>query len=360
MDEHIKTITVERPTGPRIAPEQPVSVGQLVVSKSKSVAKSVGAVAALSIAVLAKYKWAISGSAIMAVTTHLIVASTMMGMIGDKKPAPPASYTGPGDVQSGGIAFWSCRAFSQAKAGTKAYRLIRASDSTQTDINSLASGLCDTSTPTTFCTSTTCKYVTWYDQSGAGACSGACDLTQSTDADRFVWQASVKNGWPCAASTRTSTQEMTTPSVGTALTTFGFLTMGERTGSTSLQSNAIAGVGTGFGAGIFWSAATNSISAFNGGTITDNTHSADSVFHNIIGSFSNGSGSQFIQIDGNTAVTGAAGGNGVSGLLSLGDNGAVGLDGFFCEAGVWNVFMTTTQAGSVNSNVHDASFGWNF
>jgi hypothetical protein len=65
-------------------------------------------------------------------------------------PLSGGSYTGPGDVVSGASAFWSCRAYSAAKAGTKAYRIVCASDSTQTDISSLANGPCDTTTPATF------------------------------------------------------------------------------------------------------------------------------------------------------------------------------------------------------------------
>src|SRR5258708_3584367 len=72
------------------------------------------------------------------------------------RPAGAAAYQGPGDLSIGTFStFWSCRAFSLAKAGTKAYQLKRASDSTTQDINSLGSGLCDTTSPATFCNATT-------------------------------------------------------------------------------------------------------------------------------------------------------------------------------------------------------------
>jgi hypothetical protein len=46
-------------------------------------------------------------------------------------------YTGPEDVQSGFQFFRLCRAFSAAKAGTKAYNIARANDSTSLNVSSL-------------------------------------------------------------------------------------------------------------------------------------------------------------------------------------------------------------------------------
>ena len=60
----------------------------------------------------------------MAVATHLIVASMMMGLIGDKKPTVVSSYTGPGDVISGAKAWWGLRAYSAATAGIRYLNVI--------------------------------------------------------------------------------------------------------------------------------------------------------------------------------------------------------------------------------------------
>src|ERR1700733_9426847 len=46
----------------------------------------------------------------------------------------PPSYTGPGDVVPGALAWWGLRAYGAATAGTKAINICRASDSTCEDI----------------------------------------------------------------------------------------------------------------------------------------------------------------------------------------------------------------------------------
>jgi hypothetical protein len=64
--------------------------------------------------------------------------------------ASGGGYVGPGDIVSF-TAWWGFRAYSAARAGTKAIRIVRASDSAQSDINSLANGSLDAATATTFC-----------------------------------------------------------------------------------------------------------------------------------------------------------------------------------------------------------------
>lgn len=92
-------------------------------------------------------------------------------------PLLAPSYVGPGDLVSF-TAWWGMRAYSAATCGTACIRVVRASDSAQSDINSLANGSLDAATLATFLTATTGKIVTWYDQVGTN------DLTQSNDAER--------------------------------------------------------------------------------------------------------------------------------------------------------------------------------
>jgi hypothetical protein len=108
-----------------------------------------------------------------------------------------ASYTGPGDIQS--YTFWcGFRAYNAATAGTKAIRVVRASDSTQQDINTLANGNLDAATLTTFLTSTTGKVVTCYDKAGTN------DVTQSTDANRPAVTANALGTSYCMTFTGTT------------------------------------------------------------------------------------------------------------------------------------------------------------
>src|SRR6185437_11999194 len=78
-----------------------------------------------------------------------------------------ASYSGPGDLVSGALAWWGLRGYSSSYHG-KAINIIRASDSSSTDIDILASGALDVATASTFCASTTCVVDELYDQTGDG------------------------------------------------------------------------------------------------------------------------------------------------------------------------------------------------
>jgi hypothetical protein len=89
---------------------------------------------------------------------------SLLGVGSFNRIRAPSSYTGPGDLKT--FAFWGgFRAYSAATAGTKAVQLQR-SDSTVTDINTLADGSFDTASAATFCTATTCKVRILYDKSG--------------------------------------------------------------------------------------------------------------------------------------------------------------------------------------------------
>jgi hypothetical protein len=279
------------------------------------------------------------------------------GIWGDVKPR--ASYQGPGDVVSGAVAFYSCRAYSAAKAGTKAYRIVRASDSTQTDVNSSASGLCDTTTPATFCASTTCKYVTWYDQSGANACGGsACDATQSSSSKQAAWTSAALNGWPCAAgASSTSTIEYAAVNAITQAQPLSYIAVTERTGSFTTVNRVIADSGGTQGRLGFQSSANTAVTT--GGTALNAT-AADSAFHALQGLL-NGASSALV-VDG-SATTGNAGTTGLSSahIDLMGDStGAAALVGNLCEVGLWPSAFNSTQYGNMNTNMHSSTNGWNF
>ena len=105
-------------------------------------------------------------------------------------PTVATAYAGPGDIAGITWLKWNgLRAFSLAKTGTKAIRLINETTTTQQDINSLTNGTLDVATAATLCGVAVCKIVTFYDQSGALSCAGstACDDTEATDANRAVF-----------------------------------------------------------------------------------------------------------------------------------------------------------------------------
>lgn len=104
------------------------------------------------------------------------------------------TYTGPGDVVSGALAWWGLRAYNRAYATSTGNVGIfrRSSDSTTCTGKVNTKGQLDLTT--TYCagstnlvnwcgaSSGTCSATTLYDQSGANACSsGACNITQATN-----------------------------------------------------------------------------------------------------------------------------------------------------------------------------------
>jgi hypothetical protein len=109
---------------------------------------------------------------------------TLLG-VGVAPAIVTGGYVGPGDTNATAFAWWGLRAYSAAMCGTKCVRLIRASDSAQSDFNTLSDGTFDISSATTWMTATTAKVVTLYDQSGGNKSFGApLHLTQATDANR--------------------------------------------------------------------------------------------------------------------------------------------------------------------------------
>lgn len=272
--------------------------------------------------------------------------------------AAGGAYSGPGDVVSGAWGFYSCRAYSLAKAGTKAYRIVRASDSAETDVNSLASGLCDTSTPTTFCNATTCKYVTFYDQTGSLACSGgtACDVTQASDAARWSVNLTALNGSPCASSS-TSTLVMTSSSLTSAQAQpVTYVALAERTANFTSVGRIITQVSADVPRFSFNNAA-NGVAANAGTSVT--AVSTDSAF-NALQVIFNGA-SSIIVVD-SSATTGLnPGATGLTAVgIQLGSAGTGPPGALVCEFAVYPSGFNATQYGNMNTNMHSAANGWNF
>lgn len=265
--------------------------------------------------------------------------------------ASTGGYQGPGDIVSGAIAFYSARAYSAAKAGTKAYQVKRASDNATMDINSLASGLPDTTTPATFCAATTCTITIYYDQTGSGACGGSCDLVIGASTTP-IWTASSLGGYPCAVNSTTS--YLITAGVMSQAQPFTFTAIAERTGSTASNSRVLvagqvdAGLSYG-GSGVIRMQAPSTLT----GTTTEG------AYHAYIG-IGNGASSAIVS-DG-TATTGAGGSGSISHQIATMADAlpSTVLVGGFCEGGIWPSAFNATQYGNMNSNMHSSSNGWNF
>jgi hypothetical protein len=269
-------------------------------------------------------------------------------------PLVGSIYTGPGDlIASGWVGFYSCRAFNAATKGTKAYRIVRASDSTQTDINSLANGQCDTTTPTTFCASTTCKVVTYYDQSVSGGCTGSCDLTQATDANRPPLTLSALNGWPCIINA-TSATLASVGGISTLPQPYTWMGIGERFANFGTVFGMI--YETGGTVFIGWRETANTFGTQSGtitATASDGTSSSDFThFHAFAGpSVANTASASSIVVDG-AITTGTLGTFTLSSpsplTLAVGNSSTQGA--YFCEGGLQNTAWNTTQIGQICHN----------
>jgi hypothetical protein len=295
--------------------------------------------------------------ALAAVALCTASQATTMLLTGAGKASGAAAYQGPGDLSIGTFStFWSCRAFSLAKAGTKAYQLKRASDSTTQDINSLGSGLCDTTSPATFCNATTCTVTIWYDQTGNNACAGstACDLAASTPAP--AWTASSLNSSPCITGSGTVGEQLWSSSTLTLNQPFSLFAVIKRTNTSTFQP--IIAFNTNNITFFFANTSpTNSVNVTAGTNLAANA--TDNVFHADIAVVNNTSGA--IVIDG-SATAGTVGAANISAqtITLIADSAGSKFVGNICEAGIISAALNSTQYGSLNTNMHSATNGWNF
>jgi hypothetical protein len=262
---------------------------------------------------------------------------------GWSRTASAASYVGPGDIVAAG-AWWGLRAYSAAKAGTAAVRIIRASDSTQQDFNTLANGSLDTASIATFLTATTGKIVTLYDQTGGGY-----DLTQGTDASRPAYTANAIGSLPCLTTSggATSLEAATTLSWAQPYTFLVVVSPTDAPNNTFVMCadpNAFSGFVMQYGSGGSWiiSAGTN----LTGGAATQGSFQVVQAVAN--------STSSSVKVDGGSLTTGNAGTQSTTYHVDLGDQAANtgNCNGRYLEAGIWHSAVSSANQTSLNSNIH--------
>lgn len=265
-------------------------------------------------------------------------------------PPVTSAYQGPGDVIT--FAHWyGFRAYSAAKAGTKAIRIVRASDSTQSDINSLANGSLDASTATSFCNATSCKVVTLYDQ------VGSTDATQGTDANRPTLTTSALNSSYCMT---------TTGSTPTFVVSSGTVTQGSQPYSgvliakqtnTSGDQGVFALMNSGFTDG-FTMNYTNGGASYNpfAGATTSTTFTSTNF--NAIQSVFNGA-STINNINGSENTVSAGANTITAETVSIGENqNPQSFTGVICEAGFVAGTISSGNRSLLNTNMHNAYGGF--
>src|SRR5262249_577175 len=258
----------------------------------------------------------------------------------DSVVLPTSSYIGPGDVLTGALAWWGLRAYSAAKTGTKAVRIIRASDSAQQDFNTLSTGALDMTSLNTFLTSTTGKVVTLYDQTGNGF-----DFGQATDAIRPQLTLSIigpSNIYPALPGDGvTSSLHLTTSATMTQAQPFTISFVSRRddsiissvfTDNTNVESGYASGSDL---ANMYAGAGISTGGAFN------------TVFRTIQQIYNGASSNDYVHGASNTTNPGTAG---LGGALDLMAGGGVNpLNGYLVECGVWAGAFTVTGGGQAAS-----------
>ena len=261
------------------------------------------------------------------------------------------SYSGPGDVVSGAIAFYSCyRAYNNAYAtgSNKSCNLVRASDSHACDILIATNGFwgnttaCGTGgdngqTAASFCNATTCSVAEAYDQTGTGN-----HVVQATAATQPTITFSCFNSNPCMVSSGSQhlasagavTQSQPFTITFTASRTANFTNYGDvvGTGDNNVQAlfNNVANQG------FMFTGSFATFASFN-----------DSVTHNA--QFVYSTTSSIAYFDGGNSGTLSPGSNGFGATIHLFD-GNNQLTGDIAEAGVWPSAFNGTQAGNVCHN----------
>src|ERR1700730_16336681 len=287
------------------------------------------------------------------VTASSFGGSMMLTGVGPP-PVAGAAFTGPGDVKTGWKAWWGTRAFSNATLGT---RLIHICDSTGgTDVtcadassNASTGVLVIPGSRVSFCPGVNCTIKTYYDQSGASACSGACDTTQATIASRAILTANALGAstGTCGVFTAASSQQYSTGNIFTGLAQPYTVSAVVEFTSSSITSYYFGTTGSiGFGE--------------QGSTFRFFASS------NVLGSASNTSAVALQNIAAGAGATASfvvnnstVGSCGRFGNTSIGNALVIGQDlfgdfmsGTVCEVGVYPAAFTTTDASNMYGNQH--------
>jgi hypothetical protein len=266
--------------------------------------------------------------------------------------AASASYTGPGDVTSGALAWWGLRAYSSATRGTKAANVCNPSDVACADVSTDATtgNLVLTTIGGHDCTMDDCTVKTLYDKSGGTNCTGSvvCDLTQATIGNRPLLKHNCL-GTTLWCMTWTSGQSLVSVSVASTLSDpYTMSVVGERTAGFTTDAALIGDV-SGNSGQINFITSANTIQLYSGAASLTATAN-DSVFHAVQGlSTATPLTGAKLYIDG-TLTTGQSNANSITDGLCMGtcnNGGTVST----AEGGFW-AGDKSANFSTMNSNQH--------
>jgi hypothetical protein len=258
-----------------------------------------------------------------------------------------AAYAGPGDAVSGAAAWWGLRCFNTAYTGNVA-DVYAPSDASHTLITCSAGGVLNETLQalSTTC-ATSCTVKTLYDQSGASACSGACDMSQATEANRPTLVLNCLGSKPCIAFSG-SAQFLSAPGAASAVNQpFTYSCVINRTGDTANAQSCIGGNDFAFTVGF---GGANTLRIFAGNVVTAAAN--DNAWHAVQYTVNGASSNIYVDGGGNTVDAGTQN-HGTSsinmGTITTGGSGI--FTGRLAEAGRYNsAFAADANASSLNSN----------
>lgn len=262
-------------------------------------------------------------------------------------------YQGPGDIVSGAKAWYGLRGYNAAYSGN-AVNVCLPADSVCADVTISAGNLVVPGGLSTCNNSTViCTIKTWYDQSGANACSAApCNVTQATIAQRATLVV------PGAANGCPNTAKYCAAFSGSQGYLPNLLLTGIAAAPFSIAAVSIRTSGTGYSTVFAFSSTSGALYHGNGAnkvdffTTADNLGTAtDSVWRGLQ-MIVNGASSSG-QVDGASAVTFTYSG-GANNIWGIGQDGAGSdfLIGKINEVGIWPSAFSAGNITSINTQQH--------
>ncbi len=263
-------------------------------------------------------------------------------------------FVGFGDLVPAGLRFyWGFRAMSLAAAGGKAANICNVSDVACADMSTNGNGdFVVTTVGGSDCSMVTCTVKTLYNQGSWPCTTNNCDMTQPTIANRPVLIPNCLNGHPCMSCLASSSQQMDSGNIGTAIAAPNSFA------STVIRTSAFTTAGSWFGvSGNFgdslslnYDAAVNQVQLYGGATVTK-SGIADNAWH-AIQNVLNGASSS-ISADGST-TTGSAGTAFMTrDLLLCNDGFGILLNGRIAEVAGWGIIaFAAGDITALNANQH--------
>lgn len=287
------------------------------------------------------------------------------GFPGPGMPAATASYSGPGDVVSGAVLFYSCaRAINAAYAnGTNSLCDLADSAAPSTVICTLrvlTTGFVDLAgtyctgglTPAAKCAAATggvCTVTRRYNQ----VSPGTNDETNTTASSQPRLTFSALGGLPGITCTNAASSAITTTGTVTQAAPYTLMAVAMRTPSTATEGG-IFGEGGGGTVTLEYPATTNTVAYRS--VATNNTATAsDDSFHAFAASVPSGSNSTIV-VDGSGTTAAPIGAGITTSMRSCRSaNTTQSLNGTIMEDGLWSGAWNSTQYGDQNTNARSSS-----